>query len=102
MMTEEKMVMVTTLVGLSGTLLGVFLTLCVQWFMSTRQQKNLFRLAALFDHIMHYPWVLTTHRYDTTIKLLTDLGPRIIQPGEDKLRELQEANRHTKGSQGII
>lgn len=37
----------TALIGIAGTLVGAMITLAVQWFIAKRQQKDLFRLAAL-------------------------------------------------------
>jgi hypothetical protein len=43
------------------------------------------------DLRLRYPWVLTTHRYDS--QLIADLGEKVIAPAEAKVEELGERRR---------
>ena len=43
----------------------------------------------MFDFFHRYPWVLKTHRYDTSEQLLAELSERIIGPAEIKVLELR-------------
>jgi len=44
---------------------------------------------AMFEHFKRYPWVLPTYKYDTQEALLRALADKIIQPAEDKVKELR-------------
>jgi hypothetical protein len=46
---------------------------------------------AMFRDLRRYPWVLTTHRYDS--QLIADLGEKVIAPAEAKVEELAERRR---------
>jgi uncharacterized protein YjbI with pentapeptide repeats len=42
------------------------------------------------DLRLRHPWVLTTHRYDSQMQLIADLGEKVIAPAEGKAEELGE------------
>jgi hypothetical protein len=55
---------------------------------------------AMFENLRRrYHWVLTTHRYDSQMQLIADLGEKVIRPAELKVLDLQSAWRmaHDRG-----
>jgi hypothetical protein len=49
---------------------------------------------AMFENLRRrYHWVLTTHRYDSQMQLIADLGEKVICPAELKVLDLQSAWR---------
>jgi len=42
----------------------------------------------MFEHIRRYPWVLDTYQYDSLDELLDALKERVIDPADDKAKEL--------------
>lgn len=43
----------------------------------------------MFDHIKQYPWVLNPHSYNSLNTLLRSLKKKVIDPAEQKAKELQ-------------
>lgn len=44
---------------------------------------------AMFEHFKRYPWVLPVYQYETQAMLLTALPDKVIQPAEEKAKELR-------------
>jgi hypothetical protein len=44
---------------------------------------------AMFRDLHKYPWVLTTHRYNSQMQLIAELGEKIIDPAEGKVKDLR-------------
>ena len=45
---------------------------------------------AMFEHFKRYPWVLEIHQYNDTEDLLKSLEQKVINPVEDKAKELHK------------
>jgi hypothetical protein len=43
----------------------------------------------MFEHFKRYPWVLTTHVYESSDKLIAELKEKVIAPADAKARELR-------------
>jgi uncharacterized protein YjbI with pentapeptide repeats len=49
---------------------------------------------AMFQDLRRrHHWVLTTHRYDSQMQLIADLGEKVIAPAEGKAKALEEQRR---------
>jgi hypothetical protein len=44
----------------------------------------------MYDHIRRYPWVLPIYRYTDEISLLQSLKEKVIEPAEQKAKELEK------------
>jgi uncharacterized protein YjbI with pentapeptide repeats len=45
---------------------------------------------AMFQDLrLRYHWVLTTHRYDSQMQLIADVGEKVIAPAEGKVKDLR-------------
>ncbi|GAC1387103.1 MAG: pentapeptide repeat-containing protein [Ktedonobacteraceae bacterium] len=44
----------------------------------------------MYEHIKRYPWVLELHRYKNLTDLLPSLGKKVIEPAEQKAKELAQ------------
>ena len=42
----------------------------------------------MFEHFRRYPWVLKTYQYDSLDELLDALKEKVIDPAEEKAKEL--------------
>lgn len=49
----------------------------------------------MFEHFRRYPWVLTTYQYDSIDTLLLTLTERVIEPVEQKAKELRPEELNT-------
>lgn len=47
----------------------------------------------MFEHFRHYPWVLQIYHYQSLAELLASLKEHVIDPAEDKARELWRDDR---------
>ena len=48
----------------------------------------------MFENLrQRHPWILTTHRYDSQMQLIADLGEKVIAPAEAKVKALEERRR---------
>jgi uncharacterized protein YjbI with pentapeptide repeats len=48
---------------------------------------------ATFEHWERYPWVLPIYRYDLTKALIASLGKNVIEPAEEKVKEMRKPVR---------
>jgi uncharacterized protein YjbI with pentapeptide repeats len=48
---------------------------------------------AMFKDFLHYPWVLSPHRYDSPELLLESLVEKVITPAETKAKEIEERRK---------
>jgi hypothetical protein len=44
----------------------------------------------MFEHFIKYPWVLPVYRYTDEVNLLQSLREKVIEPAEQRAKELEK------------